>query len=192
MRCTELVFQDHVILRRALDVLDWMVKTLDDGARIEIADVTVILEFLRHFGDEYHQTMEERVLFPALLRAAPDEASLRQILSEHVEERVLVAGIEEALRFRRGMDFARNSRRLSVLLRSHLEKEDAVFLYVSERLLSKEDDNRIMDELTADYRPPEVRMNFSRLEWKYRWKPQGLPLVPVHGIAKTQVSGSYK
>jgi hemerythrin-like domain-containing protein len=67
MQCTELISRDHVILRRGLDILDGMVKKLEEGERIEIADVTAILKFLKFFGDEYHQAMEERILFPALL-----------------------------------------------------------------------------------------------------------------------------
>ena len=85
------------MLRRGLDILDGMVKKLEDGERIEIADVTTILKFLRVFGDEYHQIMEERILFPALLRTAPQEVSLRQLCREHSEERAVVAEIEVAL-----------------------------------------------------------------------------------------------
>ena len=73
MKCIELISQDHAILRRGLDILDGMIETLEHGERIEIADVTAILKFLRLFGDEYHQAMEERIFFPALLRAAPQE-----------------------------------------------------------------------------------------------------------------------
>jgi hemerythrin-like domain-containing protein len=65
MKCIELVIYEHLILRRGLDILDGMIRKLEEGARIEIADVTAILKFLRVFGDEYHQTMEETVLFRA-------------------------------------------------------------------------------------------------------------------------------
>ena len=71
MKCTEIVIQDHVLIRRGLDIIDAMLKKLEDGLRIEIFDAATILKFLRLFGDQYHQVMEETVLFPALLRAAP-------------------------------------------------------------------------------------------------------------------------
>src|SRR5207253_989762 len=90
MKCTELVIGDHLILRRGLNILDGMVRKLEDRQRIEIMDVTAILKFFRVFGDEYLQTMEETVLFPAL--------RLPQMVSEHSEERALVTGIEDALR----------------------------------------------------------------------------------------------
>ena|SRR2546427_2678365 len=56
MKCTELIMQDHTILRRGLDILDGMGKKLDDGERIELADATTLLPFFRVFG-EYHQNM---------------------------------------------------------------------------------------------------------------------------------------
>jgi hemerythrin-like domain-containing protein len=94
MQCTELISRDHVILRRGLYILDGMVQKLEDGERIEIADVTAILKFLRFFGGEYHQALEERILFPALLRTEPPESSFRQIFRDHSEERTVVAEIE--------------------------------------------------------------------------------------------------
>src|SRR4051812_39991916 len=101
MKCTELVLQDHVLLRRGLDILDGMLRHLEDGQRIEIAGVTIILKFLRLFGDQYHQAMEEEILFPALLDAAPDAAALSQLVSEHGNERTLVIEIQENLISRR-------------------------------------------------------------------------------------------
>ena len=57
MKCTDLVIQDHIALRRALDILDGMINKLERGDRIEIADAAEILKFLRTFGIEYHQTI---------------------------------------------------------------------------------------------------------------------------------------
>ena len=80
MLCLEIIIQDHTTLRRSLSVLDGMVQRLEEGARIEIADVAAVLTFLRRFGDEYHQRVEEQVLFPALLSAVPLESPLRFML----------------------------------------------------------------------------------------------------------------
>src|SRR5262245_2714445 len=83
MRCAEIVVQDHAIIRRGLDIVDGMLTKLEDGERIEIFDGATVLKFLRLFGDEYHQVMEENVLFPALILAAPHHAALNQLVSEH-------------------------------------------------------------------------------------------------------------
>src|SRR5712691_9398198 len=144
MKCTELVLQDHVLLRRGLDIIDAMLKQLEDGQRIEIADVVTILKFLRLFGDQYHQVMEEEILFPALLDAAPEETALRQLVSEHGNERTLVIEIEETLISRRGMAFFRSARHLTALLRHHCDKEEAIVGSLAERCLSKDQDEAVV------------------------------------------------
>jgi hemerythrin-like domain-containing protein len=189
MKSTELVLQDHAILRRGLDILDGMVKKLEEGERIEIADVVSVLKFLRLFGDQYHQSMEENVLFPALLCAAPlpIESPLSHMLTEHSEERSLVAAIENALKFKVGIDFVRSSRQLSVLLRNHLDKEDTVLRRLADQVLSAAEDNMIVGEFVRNYIQPESCLNFSRLERKYTSKPQVSPLSPVREIARGAV-----
>src|SRR5262245_65626651 len=95
MKSTGPVIHDHANLQRGLRILDGMVRKLEEGDRIEIADVVSILKFLRLFGEQ----------------------------SEHSEERRLVTQIESALQRKVGRDFVRSSRRLSVILRSRINKE---------------------------------------------------------------------
>jgi hemerythrin-like domain-containing protein len=153
MKCTELISRDHAVLRRGLDILDGMVKRLEDLERIEIADVAAILKFLRLFGDEYHQTMEEKVLFPALMGAEPHAEFLHHLLVEHGEERAVVAEIEAALNPKKGIAFVSSSRRLTLLLRQHLDKEDTVLREIAERSLSNEKDEMVAVELRTRDRP---------------------------------------
>src|ERR1051326_981702 len=135
MKCTELVIQDHIAIRRSLNILDGMMKKLEDGRRIEIIDVTATLKFLQVCGDEYHQTMEEKVLFPALVGASPQGSPIHQMVLEHGEERALVSWIIAAFGSRRVIDFVYSSRRLSLLLRSHIDKEEAVLADLAGGLL---------------------------------------------------------
>ena len=167
MKCTDLLFQDHAVLCRGLDILDGMMKRLEEGQRIEIIDVKAILKFLQVFGDEYHQTVEEKVLFPALVRAAPKDSPIHQMVMEHGEERALATWIMDAFASRRVIDFVYSSRRLSLLLRSHIAKEEAVLAQLAGRLLSEEEDNRIVDQFRMNHKEPESYVNFTRLERKY-------------------------
>jgi hemerythrin-like domain-containing protein len=186
MKCTELVLQDHVLLRRGLDIIDAMLKQLEDGQRIEIADVTTVLKFLRLFGDQYHQTMEEEVLFPALLDAAPDETALRQLASEHGNERMLVIEIEETLMSRRGMAFLRGARHLTALLRHHCDKEEAIVGSLAERCLSKDQDEAVVAAFMKSRTQVEIYANFSRLERKYLSKPAAIQAGPTGEFARAR------
>lgn len=171
MRCTELIAQDHAVLRRGLNILDRMVQIMEEGDRIEILDIRTVVRFLKLFGDQYHQSMEEKVLFPMLLRAAPHDV-IHNLQLEHGEERELVAAIEDALNPKHGIGFVRNSRQLIQLLRKHLDMEDMVFCDIAERLLSKEEDEAIATEFTAHQPQSETYSTFARLEQKYAPKPR--------------------
>ena len=179
MKCTEIVIQDHVVIRRGLDILEGMLTKLESGERIEIADVRAILKFLQAFGDEYHQTIEERVLFPALVRAAPEGSPIHQMVMEHGEDRALVTWITEALGARRVVDFVYSSRRLCMLLRKHIDREEAVLCDLASQLLSKDEDSLLVAKFRKHRTEPESYLDFSRLERKYirkvpvnSWTPQ--------------------
>lgn len=164
VKCKEFIIQDHQILRRGVDILDRMVQIMVEGERIEIFDIRILLGFLRIYGYEYHQNMEEKVL-----RAAPHDSTLHQLILERAEERELAAAIEDALNPKHGMGFVRNSRQLIQLLRNHLDQEDSV-LDIAERLLSKEQDELIAAEFQTNPTLSETYMNFARLERKYSLK----------------------
>jgi len=184
--------QDHAILRRGLDILDGMGKKLEDGDRIEIADVTAVLQFLRVFGDEYHQDMEGKVLFPALLRAVPEPDPLRLLISEHADERLLVAEIEGALKSKRGMIFFQGSRRLIALLRNHFDKEDAIFPDLFGRWLSNAQDFEIAEQFTKFRKQLEIQLNFSRLESKYMPKPYSSPGIRSQELSRARASAASR
>jgi hemerythrin-like domain-containing protein len=170
MKCTEIVIQDHLIIRRGLDIIDAMLKKLEDGQRIEIFDATTILKFLRLFGDQYHHAVEENALFPALLTAAPGDTTLLQFVSEHGGERTLVAEIEDALTSRLGMAFFRSSRQLTSLLRNHCKREEIIVCELA-RCLSTEQDDEIVAEFMTHRAQAEKHANLSSLERRYLPKP---------------------
>jgi hemerythrin-like domain-containing protein len=192
MKCTELVIGDHVVLRRGLNIFEGMMKKLEDGERIEIADVKTVLKFLQAFGDEYHQTMEEKVLFPVLVRATPHGSPIHQMVLEHGEERALVTWILDAFESRRVTDFVYSSRRLILILRNHIDKEDAVLGQLAERLLSKEEDDRVVAEFTKNHKQPEMYLDFSRLERKYTPKSDRNSLDSLDEPVRGRAAASHR
>jgi hemerythrin-like domain-containing protein len=158
-------------MRRGLDVVDGMLRKLEDGQRIEIADITTILKFLRFFGDQYHQSMEDTILFPSLLKNAADEPAVHQLAMEHHDERALVAEIEEALLSRKVTAFLQTARRLTAMLRHHFDKEEALLARLEKGLLSDRQDERVAAQIEELRRPVEVYANLSRLERRYVQKP---------------------
>jgi hemerythrin-like domain-containing protein len=128
--------------------------------------------------------MEETVLFPALLNGSPQSSPVAEMIGEHTEERALVTGIEEALRSKKGADFVRSSRRLSLLLKEHLDREDAVLPDIVTRSLSNEEDNRVAAVFTANRPQPEAHAKLSRLEWKYTSRTHTAPVDADRPVSK--------
>jgi hemerythrin-like domain-containing protein len=190
MKWLEAVLQDHGLLRRGLDIIDGMLKHLEDGLRIEIADVAAVLKFLRLFGDQYHQVMEEEILFPALLDAAPDEIAFRQFVAEHGSERTLVVEIEATLTSRKGMAFFRSARHLTTLLRHHCDKEERILCELA-GCLSEDEDQTIVAEFMKARPQSEIHAKFPRLEQKYLPKPLPAQLNPATGLARARGASSY-
>ena len=168
MKCTNFLAQDHKTILRSLDILAEMAARVRNGGRIENGDVETILKFLRVFGDDCHQTMEESALFPVLMRSsAAQRRPVRQLLFEHEQERSLVEGLEDALKTKQGMDFVHYADRLCELLKNHIYKEENILFGVVEMALTKEDDDWVTAEFAKFRSDPAFVADLNRLEWKY-------------------------
>jgi hypothetical protein len=97
MRFTEVIAQDHVAVRRGLNILDRMVQTMEEGHLIEIFDIRTVIKFLRVFGERYPQA----------------------------EVHELIGSIETSLSPKHGAGFVRSSRRLIQLLRNQIDQEQS-------------------------------------------------------------------
>ena len=168
MKCTDLLVQEHKIILRGLDVLDHMADRLERDQPVETDDIETILRFLRLFADDHHQAKEESALFPELRRtSAGNQGPLLQMTFEHDQERSLVEGLEDALRTKRGKEFAHFARRLTELIRTHIRKEDHILFPIAERCLSEEQDERVTAELGQFQISMDFLADLHRLEWTY-------------------------
>jgi hemerythrin-like domain-containing protein len=168
MKCTDLLIQDHKTILRALDVLEHMAVRVQHGESIEREDVETILRFLRVFADDHHQVKEESALFPELRRTCcTQEPALRHMLFEHDQERSLVDALEDALHTKKDREFVYFADRFVALIRNHIRKEDTILFDIVDRLLSPEQDEKVVSELKKFVTKPEWFADLRRLEWKY-------------------------
>ena len=167
MQFVEIVIQDHVVLRRALNILDAIVATLERGQPIEFSDAQEIVKFIRLVGIECHHGMEEDHLFPTLRRALPLDNRIQRMLFQHEEQRAVLMDIEEALDSRRGVDFVQQAHLLIALCRGHLDQEETVLMQIAEAGLSAMEDHALVTQLTTHRKTPMEYTHFARLGWKY-------------------------
>jgi hemerythrin-like domain-containing protein len=191
MKCTDLLMQDHTLLRRALDVLEAMVHKLECSERIEIADAVTVIRFVKIFGIQYHQIMEESVVFPALLRDAAQDNSVRHMLFEHTEQQELISAVEEGLQLRKGIQFVRNAHGLIALMRSHLEREDSLLRSLGETWLAKDEDDVILSALTQRRMQADNAGLIPALESKYMPKQFTVSLNAQRPLSRAQGSAAH-
>lgn len=95
MKNLEFATRHHTMLRYGLDILEGMIRKMENGERIEISDAATVLKYLRSLGEEG--------------------------LPSHGEGTSPFGKVEESLRRKRARDFVRDSRELGALLRIYLE-----------------------------------------------------------------------
>jgi hemerythrin-like domain-containing protein len=166
MQCIEVVTQDHMVLRRALNILDAIVVALERSEPVEFNDAQAIVQFIQVFGIEQHQPMED-MLFTKLRRKAPLDNRIQHMVFQHEEQRVVMMDIQEALTFRRGVDFVQHARLLITLYRNHFDREEAILSQIAEAALSAPEDNAVVTELTGSRKSPVDYTSYTRLGWKY-------------------------
>jgi len=166
MQCIDAVTQDHMVLRRALNILDAIVAALERSEPVEFNDAQAIVQFIQVFGIEQHQPMED-MLLTKLRRKAPLDNRIQHMVFQHEEQRVVMMDIQEALTFRRGVDFVQHARLLITLYRNHFDREEVILTQIAEAALSAPEDSAVVNELTGSRKAPVDYTNYTRLGWKY-------------------------
>jgi hypothetical protein len=151
MHYEEISIRDHALLRRLLGILDGMVSTMEDGGRIEIADAVTLLNLLKFFEPEYHKMLDG------------------------VDEELSIAGLEEALHAKRAHAFVQGSRRLTLMLRDHLDSDGDAEEHLSSKLPKKEN-----------------TLSLARLERKYEGETPSKPFRLDHERSHTPGPASYR
>jgi len=175
MKTTALLKEEHEYIIRAANVLEVMAIRMARGELVDSNDRESILSFLRSFLDDHHQTKEEFILFPALLKAShgEDHACLCKMIFEHNRERSLAGGIEEAMATRKAEDFVYYAHRFVDIVRTHLNEEEKDLFQRADSLLSPEEDERMAREIGLFDTPSQRRtlilllQELATLELKY-------------------------
>jgi hemerythrin-like domain-containing protein len=168
MKATNILRNEHREIIRALDVMERMAEQREKGESLDHRDVEDILRFFRLFVDSHHQGKEEMILFPALLkdRAQRHHAELSQLIFAHNQERSLVVGLEDAIETSNAKDFVYYVKRLSQVLRAHIEEEDRRLFALAEATLSAKEDEEVaheLEEFERHWRDTVLTGLFSRL-----------------------------
>src|SRR5262245_8980035 len=103
-----------------------MARGVEQGQILRLTDAEGVLAFLKGFAERFHQGKEEGVLFPTLLRDRSQKyhLDLSAAIFEHDRQRSLMDGLDEAMRTGNAREFVYFARRLSTVLRDHINDEE--------------------------------------------------------------------
>lgn len=152
---------DHVQILKLIEVMEHI--TREDEP--DISHLEMIIDTIRNFADGIHHAKEENVFFPMLSKRGfpSNQGPVAVMLSEHVQGRKYVKGMEENIRlYKEGNkpslnDIYSNMNAYAGLLRSHISKENNILFRMADNVLS-ETDNKILLDKFSD----ENRKNLSR------------------------------
>ncbi len=154
MRPTEILKEEHKIIKKYLDVIDKIVEDASHDKNINSADLEDIVDFIRTFADKCHHSKEQDLLFPAMESAGiPREGGpIGVMLEEHEIGRNFVKNLASAiLKYKNGdrkalKDIAENASGYSELLRQHIDKEDNILYMMADMHLDEDTEKQLLKD----------------------------------------------
>lgn len=151
---TEILREEHEVIEHLLHVLAAIAKRIEHGETVASKDIEDALEVVVNFADKCHHAKEEKALFPALVRASPEEGAklVHRLEGDHAAGRHLVASMRAAVPRLESRDarareqFAKDARTYVALLREHMDQETKHLLPLVDRAISARERARLAEE----------------------------------------------
>ena len=137
---------DHELIRRAVTLLDHIVRCLETDRPIDRSTQKWLDTFFLEFVDDYHHRKEETGLFPALEQAGMprEDGPVGAMIREHEHGRDALRRMSMILDDRQHwMEAARD---YASFLRAHLEKENRFLFPMAEYILSDDVKQGILEQ----------------------------------------------
>lgn len=131
---------EHDGILFGLNILEKMIKLLQEKQGVEKEDFLEMVNFLKLFADKCHHGKEEGLLFPAMENVGIQNQNgpIGQMLIEHAEGRRYIAQMSEALNNYpvHDNDLIQAVTNYINLLRQHIEKENTVLFPMGDKMIS--------------------------------------------------------
>lgn len=146
--------EDHVHILKLIEVMEHVTR-IDDP---DIQHIEEIVEIIKNFADGIHHIKEENVFFPMLSKKGfpPEQGPVAVMLSEHVQGRKYVKGMEENINlYKAGNKPALGEVYLNMnsyagLLKNHIAKENNVLFRMADNVLSESENNALLGKFADE------------------------------------------
>ncbi len=154
MKPTEILKEEHKVIKIMLKVLDKICDKLDKNQTVNIEHLEKIVDFIRTFADKCHHGKEEDLLFVSMEEAGiPKEGGpIGVMLEEHEIGRSYVRGMADAIsKYKTGdkkfsSEIIKNAKGYIDLLTQHIDKEDNILYVMADMHLSDKEQKRLIKE----------------------------------------------
>ena len=147
---TDILRDEHRVILGALTTLERAAERLAAGHTLPEGWWDLTLEWLRAFADRNHHAKEEKLLFPAMVRAGvpAEDSPLSVMVEEHLQGRALIRAMVSEDTAQR----VATARQYVQLLRDHIAKEDGFVFPLADSVL----DERAMAALGREFEAVEA------------------------------------
>ncbi|MEW5794979.1 MAG: hemerythrin domain-containing protein [Candidatus Zixiibacteriota bacterium] len=153
MNPTAILSDEHRVIEVVLTAVERLAEEALREGRLDRESAEKAVDFIRSFADKCHHGKEENHLFAALIEngMTKEGGPVGQMLYEHDQGRQFVAGMAGNIEAASGGDatavraFAHNAGGYVELLRAHIQKEDRVLFPMADRILSGDEQNRLLE-----------------------------------------------
>ena len=162
---TQNLENDHIYVLKLIDVM----RAFAGSGSTDTGHVESIIDIIRNFADGLHHAKEEEIFFPALGKKGfpAQQGPVAVMLHEHVQGRNFVIGIAENLElFKNGNKDAlsgiyQNMTGYADLLVNHISKENNILFRMADKVLSAEDQIRLVEQFDKIEQSRKVGMQVS-------------------------------
>lgn len=140
----EEIYRSIISLKRIMDIVD-----MDADKRLQAYGEFV--SYFKLFVDRVHEQKEEEILFTALEQKEDreEEGLLNTLTHEHELGRDLIDEMEDAVKDRNILEFQSVAREYIDLIKRHIDHENAELLVVSDRLLTEDEQEPLLQGVNA-------------------------------------------
>ncbi len=155
MDAIQLMIDEHVNIKRMLDVVRNASFKVMNGTEISYDDFADMIDFIRNYADNHHHGKEEKMLFNRMIEeigSVGEKLVKYGMLIEHDLGRLFIQDLEIALdKVKGGDEFAKidviaNAVGYTNLLTRHIDKEDTVVYQFAKKQLCLDTINIINSE----------------------------------------------
>ena len=158
MKPTQILVDEHNLIRQAIDNFALAVEKLERDERPPKEFFEKGVDFVRNFADKHHHFKEEYLMFGRLAEKKKGklDAQIDSLRYQHDRGRDLIGEIAGAIDgYSRGEDaqttiLLENLAAYVSLLRSHIHKEDHGFYPMVDEALSEDEQKMLLDEFEKE------------------------------------------